>query len=158
MTSQHSIAELAVLGCSRTPKAKTPEQCSKCEFRKVMCNAYAHAEKILKYLNKVNSPLVKDNSVYKPPVGKQVFLIYRDSILVEQVGYAGKNSFIIEGFSDLLNFDSLEWYYEDYGKTWFTDLQSAKDELIRIFEERDLFKRKYRVVKIDATSYEVQDE
>lgn len=156
MNSPHTVAELAILGCSRTPKAKTPEQCSKCEFRKGMCNAYAHAEKMLKYLKKVNSPLVQDSSVYKPPVGKLVYIVYRDSILVERVGYAGKDSFIIDSFSDLLNFDSLEWYYEDYGKTWFTDLQGAKDKIIHVFEEQDRFKRKYRVVKIDSTLYEVQ--
>lgn len=156
MASPHSIEELAILGCSRTPKAETPEQCSKCKFHGGMCNAYANAEKMLKYLNKINSPLVSNSSVYKPPVGKLVYLVYKDSILVDQVGYAGKDSFIINSFSDLLNFDSLEWYYEDYGKTWFTDLQSAKDKIINIFEEQDRFKRKYKIVKIDSTLYEVQ--
>lgn len=44
MTEQEQIAEMAVLGCVRNPKAHTAEECAKCDFKQGMCNAYRHAE------------------------------------------------------------------------------------------------------------------
>lgn len=44
MTKQEQIAEMAVLGCVRNPRAHTTEECLKCEFSDGCCNAYRHAE------------------------------------------------------------------------------------------------------------------
>lgn len=41
---QKQIGEMAVLGCVRTPKAFTKEECSVCDFKNGSCNAYGHAE------------------------------------------------------------------------------------------------------------------
>ena len=44
MTKQEAIAEMAVIGCVRTPKTYTAKECAKCNFKKGQCNAYRHAE------------------------------------------------------------------------------------------------------------------
>ena len=44
MTKQEQIINMAVLGCVRNPKAHTAKECTKCDFKKGMCNAYRHAE------------------------------------------------------------------------------------------------------------------
>lgn len=44
MTKQEQIEEIAVIGCVRNPQAHTAEECSKCDFKQGMCNAYRHAE------------------------------------------------------------------------------------------------------------------
>lgn len=38
------IEKMAVIGCVRNPQAHTVEECSKCDFKQGMCNAYRHAE------------------------------------------------------------------------------------------------------------------
>ena len=43
-TEQEQIEEMAVIGCVRNPQAHTAEECSKCDFKQGMCNAYRHAE------------------------------------------------------------------------------------------------------------------
>ena len=71
-----------------------------------------------------------------PKLGQKVYCIYNDDcILVEKVGFIGKDSFIIEDFTDAVNFDSLEWFYEDYNDLWFTDLSKAKKRLKEIYYE-----------------------
>lgn len=44
MTKQEQIEKMAVIGCVRNPQAHTAEECSKCDFKQGMCNAYRHAE------------------------------------------------------------------------------------------------------------------
>lgn len=44
MTKQEQIEEMAVIGCVRNPQAHKAEECSKCDFKQGMCNAYRHAE------------------------------------------------------------------------------------------------------------------
>ena len=41
---EKQIAEMAVIGCVRNPKAHIVEECMKCEFKDGSCNAYRHAE------------------------------------------------------------------------------------------------------------------
>lgn len=63
----------------------------------------------------------------KPKLGQIVYCIYsEDCILVEKVSFIGKDSFIIK---DFINFDSLEWFYEDYNDLWFTNLSKATKRL-----------------------------
>lgn len=44
MDKEQQIEEMAVLGCVRNPQAHTAEECSKCDFKQGMCDAYRHAE------------------------------------------------------------------------------------------------------------------
>ncbi len=94
---------------------------------------------------------------YKPPIGKKVYCIYYDDcIIVEEVGYLGKESFIIAAFDDSYNFDSFEWYYKDYNETWFTNLAKAKKKLLEVADRED--KEELKVVKINDTYYEVKNK
>ena len=52
----------------------------------------------------------------KPEIGTKVYCIYADGILVDEVAFIGKDSFIIESFHNLTYEDSWEWNYEDYEK------------------------------------------
>lgn len=66
----------------------------------------------------------------KPKLSSTVYVIYQDTIAEYKVGYLGKNSFIIDEFSDWMIFDVLEWKYDDYGKTWFKSINLAKSKLL----------------------------
>lgn len=69
----------------------------------------------------------------KPNIGKKVYVIYEDSISLEYVGYIGKESFIIDEFSDKFE-DAIEYFYEDYGRTWFTSFAAAKKQILEDFK------------------------
>lgn len=43
----YKIAEMAVLGCHRSPKAITPEACAICQFNGDKCNQWQLAEKLV---------------------------------------------------------------------------------------------------------------
>ena len=66
----------------------------------------------------------------KPEIGTKVYCIYGDGILVDEVAFIGKDSFIIESFHSLTYEDSWEWYYEDYDEKWFSNPEKAKEELL----------------------------
>lgn len=92
----------------------------------------------------------------KPRLGRTVYCVYENSISVEEVGFLGHDSFIVYDFSDLKEFDALEWFYEDYQKTWFTSLARAKKKLLQVAYREE--GEKLKVVKISDTYYEVQQE
>ena len=71
----------------------------------------------------------------KPKIGTKVYCIYWDGILVEEVAFLGKASFLITSFGGATNEDSWEWYYEDYNEKWFTDLEKAKEKLIELYKD-----------------------
>jgi hypothetical protein len=78
----------------------------------------------------------------KPSIGKKVYLIgdsnisdYARSICLENVGYVGKESFVIEGYN-VMRDGFQEYYYKDYGKTWFTSLSDVTKFLIAYYAER----------------------
>lgn len=71
----------------------------------------------------------------KPSLGKTVYCIYCGEINKETVGYIGKDSFIVEEFSDNRMFDSLEYYYGDYNENWFTSLAKAKAKLLQDYDD-----------------------
>lgn len=66
----------------------------------------------------------------KPEIGTRVYCIYGDGILVDNVAFIGKDSFIIESFDSATYEDSWEWYYEDCEEKWFTNLKQAKEKLL----------------------------
>lgn len=43
----YKIAEMAVLGCHKSPKAITSEECAICQFNGDKCNQWQHAERLL---------------------------------------------------------------------------------------------------------------
>ena len=89
----------------------------------------------------------------KPARGRTVYCLYCFEINKEIVGYSGKDSFIVEDFSDNRLFDSLEYFYDDYGKQWFTSLTKAKAQLRKDYREINPGKPVPRIVTLceDAT-------
>lgn len=71
----------------------------------------------------------------KPRLGRKVYCIYGQTILVETVGFLGKDSFIVENFGEDTYANSWEWSYDTYDKNWFTNLAKAKKELLARFED-----------------------
>ena len=93
----------------------------------------------------------------KPTLGRKVYCVYGGNcILVETVGYIGKESFIIEAFSEDYCFDSFEWFYNEYNETWFTNLAKAKKKLLEVACE--LYREKLHIKKTDNNYYEVYCE
>ena len=66
-------------------------------------------------------------------IGKKVYVIYDDSIELEHVGYIGSKSFIIEDFYNKVE-DAIEYFYDDYGQTWFTNFSDAEKQIIKDFD------------------------
>lgn len=87
----------------------------------------------------------------KPEIGTRVYCIYGDGILVDEVAFIGKDSFIIDSFGSATYEDSWEWYYENYNKNWFTDIEKAKEELLDIFHYLDNVK----IVRVDDNWYQL---
>lgn len=50
-----------------------------------------------------------------PEIGQVVYLLYNDGILVDEVAFVGKKSFVIDSFGRSTCEDSWEWNYEDGG-------------------------------------------
>lgn len=73
----------------------------------------------------------------KPRLEQVLYIILKNDtqICIEQALWLGKDSFVIDT-TDAYIEESREWFYEDYGITWFTTLASAKKYL------RDYWKKK----------------
>lgn len=84
-------------------------------------------------------------------LGTKVYCLYKGSIIVNHVGYIGKDGFIIEEYSDELMPDSVRWFWEDYEETWFTSLTKAKKQLLTEMTEDG---EKGQVVQIADDYYE----
>lgn len=87
-------------------------------------------------------------------LSQEVYLIHYNSITVETVFAIGKDSFIRSGFDDSTVL-SVEWYFDDYEKKWFTDLEKAKKYLLNIFNH-DAPEDDFKIVKVEEGYYEVQ--
>lgn len=106
----------------------------------------------------------KDLKYFIPKLGTMVYCIYDNHILVKTIGWIGVDSFIIDDIRSNVCIDSLEWHYYDYGDTWFTDLDKAKEKLlsivstsmhkVKIKKKRDIYNGTYYVV-VDCYSQEV---
>lgn len=91
----------------------------------------------------------------KPRLGRKVYCLYNDGILVDTVGYLGKNSFILSSFGDAVEDDSLEWDYDDYNVQWFTSLSKAKQALLEKYSR--VAKPKQKIVKVSDRWYEFRE-
>ena len=92
----------------------------------------------------------------KPTLGRTVYCIYSDCILIEEVYAIGKDSFIVASFGEETYADSWEWYFNDYEKTWFTSLPNAKKKLLADIHKR-YPEREFKVVKNGKYYYEVNE-
>ena len=63
----------------------------------------------------------------KPRIDKKIYTIYSYEISEETVKFLGKDSFIVDNFEDYCC--NYEFYYDDYGTTWFTSFAKAKKYL-----------------------------
>lgn len=90
----------------------------------------------------------------KPRLGRKVYCIYGDGILVDTVRFIGKDSFIIDSFGEETEPDSWEWNYDLYGENWFTSLSKAKNKLID--NCKDKYEEKFKVTKFSDTWYEIE--
>lgn len=89
----------------------------------------------------------------KPELGRKVYCIYGKGILVDTVGFLGKDSFIIDSFCLATESDSWEWDYDMYEQEWFTNLSKAKKKLIDNY--KDKYEEKIKVIKVSDIWYEL---
>lgn len=87
----------------------------------------------------------------KPKIGRKVYCIYGTGILVDTVGFLGRDSFIINSFNLLTESDSWEWDYNMYDEKWFTSLSKEKKKLIENNKDGD--NKKLKIVKKSDTWY-----
>lgn len=92
----------------------------------------------------------------KPKIGTRIYCIYGDGILVDEVAFLGKESFIVASLSDDTEPDSWEWRYKDYEKNWFTSLAKAKKELRNLWE--GIFKDGFKIIKVSDTWYQIDED
>lgn len=78
----------------------------------------------------------------------KVYVIYDNSIFLKSAAYIGEYSFIVGGY-EWLEEDSREWFFDDYGTTWFTSLAKAKKFLL---QDNFVYGRTGKVVQL-ATDY-----
>lgn len=90
----------------------------------------------------------------KPGLGRKVYCIYDEGILVDTVKFIGQNSFIINSFGEETEPDSWEWGYDTYNEKWFTNLSEAKKKLINIL--KDKYEEKFQIVKKTDAWYMVE--
>ena len=62
--------------------------------------------------------------------GRKVYVIYNNTISLKSAEYIGQYSFIVAGY-EWLTEDAREWFFDDYGTTWFTSLEKAKKFLLQ---------------------------
>lgn len=85
-----------------------------------------------------------------PMIGQTVYVIYGSCIYVEKVHALGEKGFIVASFNRNTKESFWEWQYRDRDVRWFTDLESAAEELMSKYTDD------YQLVKYDSTWYEVE--
>lgn len=88
----------------------------------------------------------------KPRIGQKVYCFFDDSmdLCIEEVGYIGKESFIIEDYSIKCE---VEFFYENYAIDWFTSLKQFKEYI-----KKDSRYSKYKCVKKDDDYWELEEK
>jgi len=79
-----------------------------------------------------------------PRLGQKVYLFFNDCVSLEPVYMKGKESFACKIAFDFHYMDGyrMPFFYDDYGRTWFTSFSELKktvlepdEELIKIHED-----------------------
>lgn len=79
----------------------------------------------------------------KPSLGRKVWCIYADEINEEEVGFIGKDSFIIDAYTDNRRLDSVQYLFEEYNSAWFTSFNRAKKVLLEQLHKKYKTKQFY---------------
>lgn len=66
----------------------------------------------------------------KPSLGRTVYAIHHDIIIVDDVYMLGKDIFLIGGISGRGLLETWECAYDQYNKTWFTSFKKAKRAIL----------------------------
>ena len=94
----------------------------------------------------------------KPKIGQKVYCVYRSElgscIIGTTVAFVGNDSFITSEFGKAVKLNSLEWDYDSYGQTWFTEIEPAKERLYALKMARVDKGEKVSIRKIDDNYWE----
>ena len=93
-------------------------------------------------------------------IGTKVYIIstINYDICVEEVGYVGRDSFIIDCYL-FKDDDYIECYYDEYNETWFKSLAAAKKYLLNYFKEHEYDGyTKYKFTKVNDDYYKIEYE
>lgn len=73
----------------------------------------------------------------KPRLGQTVYLLFNGSCILADTVYMMNNHQFMR--KDIINTEenSWFWWFYDYGKKWFTDLDEAKNALLSIAHKLD---------------------
>lgn len=72
------------------------------------------------------------NKTMQLKLGDTIYGIYRGECILPYTVYAlGFNSFIVDGYRNKED-DAQEWWFDDFGEKWFTDLKAAKRKLWKL--------------------------
>lgn len=85
--------------------------------------------------------------------GHKVYVIYHNTISLKSAAYIGQYSFIVNGYENLV-VDAREWYFDEYGKTWFTSFEAAKKFLM---QDNFLDGRRGKVIQLSNDYWEFME-
>jgi hypothetical protein len=92
----------------------------------------------------------------KPSLGRTVYKIHHDILIVDEVYMVGKDSFIIGGTNNQGRLESWECFYDQYNIVWFTSFARAKKAILKSNEAKHYINPK--LVKMPGGYYELQEE
>lgn len=86
--------------------------------------------------------------------GRKVYVIYDNTISLKSAEYIGQHSFIVAEY-EWLTEDAREWFFDDYGTTWFTSLEKAKKSLI---QDNFVYGRTGKIVQLAVDYWEFKPD
>ena len=93
--------------------------------------SYLYIVNAIKELKASNKPITK-NKIRKPKLGDKVYVLGNNSITLTTVEFLGDSSFLVRDYTMLSN--GGEYFYSNFGLSWFNDLESAVIHLKRYFD------------------------
>lgn len=94
-----------------------------------------------------------ENSKYIPQIGEEIYCIYHGFCIIPNAIYAlTGHSVIVEGFR-WKEEDAWEYYLSDFGKTWFTDVNKAKEALWKLYQNDH---EKYEMIERHHNEFEIR--
>ena len=94
----------------------------------------------------------------KVKLEQTIYYIYDDQIIKDYVYAIGKDSFIISSFQDdAVDPESVEWFFEDYGTKWFTNLKVAKEYVKQYVKDHFGPNVRVKFVKYDKFDSSIYD-
>lgn len=94
-----------------------------------------------------------ENCKYIPSIGEEVYCIYHGFCIIPNTIYAlTAHSFIVAGFR-WKEEDGWEYHLNDFGKTWFSDVEQAKKALWELYQNDH---EKYEMIERHHNEFEVR--